>query len=86
VTDVPDAVSGLPETSAADGEILVLDAVQVVGSHCAASGRVIAYEPDARVCPKCELVYHKSTVPEECRCGASLAGMRVPDDESKDAS
>jgi hypothetical protein len=86
VTDVPDAVSGLPETSAADGEILVLDAVQVVGSHCAASGRVIAYEPDARVCPKCELVYHKSAVPEECRCGASLAGMRVADDESKDAS
>ncbi len=85
VTDVPDEVSGLPETHPTDGELVVLDPIQVVGSHCAESGRVIAYEPDARVCPKCELVYHKSTVPAECRCGASLAGMRVVD-ESRDSS
>src|SRR3984885_5531653 len=76
LTDVPDQVSGLPETTPADGQILALDPIQVVGTHCAESGRVIAYDPDARVCPKCELVYHKSGVPEECRCGASLAGMR----------
>lgn len=85
VTDVPDEVSGLPATDPGDGQIIVLDPMQVVGSHCAESGRVIAYEPDARVCPKCELVYHKSTVPEQCRCGASLEAMRVAD-ESRDAS
>jgi hypothetical protein len=76
VTDVPDAPGGLPETHTADGESLLLDPVQVVGRHCASSGRVIAYEPDARVCPRCELVYHKESVPEECTCGASLASLR----------
>jgi hypothetical protein len=85
VTDVPDEVIGLPGTSPADGQVIVLEPVQVVGSHCAESGRVIAYEPDARVCPKCELVYHKNTVPEACSCGASLAGMRAVD-ASRDAS
>jgi hypothetical protein len=84
VTDVPDQVSGLPETNPADVQIVLLDPIQVVGIHCAESGRVIAYEPDARVCPKCELVYHKSAVPEECRCGASLAGMRASGDEARD--
>jgi hypothetical protein len=88
VTDIPDEVSGLPPTRPDDGEILVLDPVQVVGRHCAASGRIIAYEPDARVCPQCELVYHKLSVPEECACGASLVSQRVSVDEapSKDAS
>jgi hypothetical protein len=85
VTDVPDEVSGLPVTGPADGEMFTLDPVQVVGSHCAESGRVIAYEPDARICPKCELVYHKSAVPETCTCGASLAGLRAVD-VSRDAS
>jgi hypothetical protein len=77
VTDVPDDVSGLPETRPTDGESILLEPVQVVGRHCAKSGRVIAYEPDARVCPKCELVYHKSSVPDECACGASLASLQT---------
>jgi hypothetical protein len=85
VTDIPDEVSGLPSTRPDDGEILPLDPVQVVGKHCVASGRVIAYEPDARVCPRCELVYYKGQVPAECACGASLVSLQlaVP---SKDAS
>jgi hypothetical protein len=49
----------------------------VVGKHCADSGTVIAYEPDARVCPRCERVYHKAHVPETCACGGSLEGLRA---------
>ena len=52
-------------------------APQVVGRHCAASGKVISYEPDARVCPRCERVYHKAHVPEACECGASLEELRA---------
>jgi hypothetical protein len=48
----------------------------VVGRHCAATGKVIAYEPDARLCPRCERAYHKSGVPEACECGALLAELR----------
>jgi len=73
--DVPDDAT-LPEPRASAGETLELEAPQVVGKHCAASGKVIAYEPDARVCPRCERVYHKSSVPPECECGASLADLQ----------
>jgi hypothetical protein len=87
VTDIPDEVSGLGATRPEDGETLGLDPVQVVGKHCAASGRIIAYEPDARVCPRCELVYHKASVPEDCACGASLASMQpMATPSSKDTS
>ncbi len=86
VVDVPNEVSGLPATRPTDGQLLVLDAIQVVGSHCAESGRVIAYEPDARICPKCELVYHKGTLPDVCQCGAPLAGMRAADESEATAS
>ncbi len=75
VVDVPeDATLAAPLASA--GESLPLDPPQVVGRHCAATGKVIAYEPDARLCPRCERVYHKSGVPETCECGASLAESR----------
>ena len=85
VTDVPDEVAELPETRTSDGEMLTLDPLQVVGMHCAVSGKVIAYEPDAVVCPQCELVYHKASTPDECECGASLAAVRPPA-EAKDAT
>jgi hypothetical protein len=75
VVDVPKEVS-LPDPLASSGETLPLEPPQVVGKHCAASGKVIAYEPDARVCPRCERVYHKAHVPESCACGASLATLR----------
>ncbi|MDP9033657.1 MAG: hypothetical protein M3O50_02535 [Myxococcota bacterium] len=73
VVDVP-ADATLPPV-AASGELLPLDPPQVVGKHCAESGKVIAYEPDARVCDRCERVYHKGHVPEVCACGASLASL-----------
>jgi hypothetical protein len=77
VVDVPKEVS-LPDPLASAGEVLSLEPPQVVGKHCSASGKVIAYEPDARVCPRCERVYHKAHVPDDCACGASLAGLREP--------
>jgi hypothetical protein len=75
VVDLPEDLQ-LPELSAAAGEVIVLEPIQVVGKHCAESGKVIAYEPDARVCRRCERIYHKSSVPEECTCGASLEALR----------
>jgi|HubBroStandDraft_1064217.scaffolds.fasta_scaffold285848_1 hypothetical protein len=86
VTDIPDEVDGLPATRASDGEVLPLEPLQVVGRHCASSGRVIAYEPDARVCTQCELVYHKQSVPEECACGTSLAALQQDAPQTKQAT
>jgi len=75
VVDVPEDAS-LPEAHEGAGAVLPLEAPQVVGKHCAASGKVIAYEPDARLCPRCERVYHRTSVPETCECGGSLAEVR----------
>jgi hypothetical protein len=70
--DVP-----LPEPQAGAGTLLPLEPAQLVGKRCEASGQIIAYEPDARVCTRCERVYQKAHVPESCACGASLASLRV---------
>jgi hypothetical protein len=76
VVDVPgDATLPVPQTSA--GEWLSLEPVQVVGMRCAASGQIISYEPDARVCRRCERVYMKTQVPETCACGASLSELKA---------
>jgi hypothetical protein len=75
LVDVP-ADATLPEAGVHAGAILPLDPPQVVGRHCAASGQVISFEPDARVCPRCERVYHRAHVPEQCACGASLVDLR----------
>jgi hypothetical protein len=74
--DLPEGAT-VPDPLASAGQVLPLEPPQVVGKHCAASGRVIAYEPDARLCPRCERVYHKTSVPETCDCGASLAEARA---------
>ena len=71
VVQVP-ADAPLAEPLASAGQTLPLDPPQVVGRHCAASGKVIAYEPDARLCARCDRVYHKSSVPETCECGGAL--------------
>jgi hypothetical protein len=76
MVDVPDEAHGLPAAEPTAGELLTMDPVQVVGKRCAESDRIIAYEPDARVCPRCERVYYKAAVPETCACGASLSGLR----------
>jgi hypothetical protein len=83
----------LPEPRDDAGESLALDPVQVVGKRCAASGTVIAFEPDARVCPRCERIYHKDHVPASCACGGTLApaagtdaGRGEPEAEQPQAS
>jgi hypothetical protein len=77
VVDVPEDAT-LPEPRASAGEPLPLEAPQVVGKHCAASGKVIAYEPDGRLCPRCERVFYKNSVPATCDCGASLVELQSP--------
>jgi hypothetical protein len=76
VVDVPEDAT-LPDPRASAGESLPLEPPQVVGKHCSASGKVIAFEPDARVCPRCERVFHKAHVPAACDCGASLVELQA---------
>ncbi len=76
VVHVPEDAS-LPDAQADAGVTVELDPPRVVGKHCAASGKVISYEPDARICPRCERVFHKEHVPVTCECGASLGELRA---------
>ena len=69
-----------------DAAIVVLDPVQVVGKRCAESGTIIAFEPDARVCPRCERVYHRSSVPASCACGASLTSLQQGGEKAESKS
>jgi len=87
VVDVPEDVE-LPEPNKNAGQVLPLEPPQIVGRRCAASNKMIAYEPDARVCPRCERVYHKLHVPEECECGAMLTHLQphAKKDESGDGA
>jgi len=62
----------LPAVRESAGEQLTLDPVQVVGKRCADSKMIIAFEPDARVCSRCERVYHRDHVPETCDCGGAM--------------
>ncbi len=70
-------MSTLPDPLASAGVVYTLEPPQVVGRHCAESGKVIAYEPDARVCVRCERVFHRSSLPDVCMCGASLEHLRA---------
>jgi hypothetical protein len=65
----------LPQPRSDAGESFALDPVQVVGKRCASCDKIIAFEPDARVCPQCERVYHREHLPETCECGAKLASV-----------
>ena len=71
-------VDTLPKPAEGDGEVLTIDAIQVAGRECAASGETIAFERDARLCPTCGQVYHKEHVPKRCvTCGESLPGRAL---------
>jgi hypothetical protein len=65
-------------------DIMLLDDLQVVGRKDAVTGKAIAYEPDARVCKRCERVYYKKSVPKKCACGAMLTDLRLQTDETLD--
>ena len=75
--DIPEeTIEKLPAAGEHAGQMLNLEPLQVVGKRCAASGKTISYEPDARVCPRCERVYAKAKVPNKCKCGNSLAHLK----------
>jgi hypothetical protein len=86
LVEVSDEVrKSLPKPLQDAGLSMKLEPMQFVGRHCAESGKVIAYEPDARVCPRCERVYHKTSVPETCACGGSLEALRKKPAEAASA-
>ncbi len=70
-----DVIAAIGKPSKDAGEIVACPPLQVVGHRCAESDTIISYEPDARVCPHCERIYHKDHVPKTCECGASLADL-----------
>ncbi|HVR20084.1 MAG TPA: hypothetical protein VMS65_10320 [Polyangiaceae bacterium] len=71
------ALSGLPEPSEHDAEILTMETLQVAGRHCAASARPISFERDARLCPQCCQVYLRDEVPKKCVTCKSELGERA---------
>lgn len=87
VVDIAEDVE-IPEASTSAGEVLAAEPPQVVGKRCADTNKMIAYEPDARVCPRCERVYHRAHVPDDCACGASLEHLQAKkkDEEASEAS
>jgi len=71
-------VSDLPEPKDVDGELVTLEGVQVAGRHCAATGKPIAFERDARLCPNCAQVYLKDSVPKKCvSCQRDLGASAI---------
>ena len=78
VVDIPDRVlEGLPSANPHAGMTVELEPLQVVGKKDAVTGKTISYEPDARVCTRCERVYFKRTVPKKCKCGCLLTELRL---------
>ncbi|MDB4935030.1 MAG: hypothetical protein JWP87_2002 [Labilithrix sp.] len=78
VVDIRDSVlDKLPGANPHAGMKIDLEPLQVVGKKDAITGKTISYEPDARVCTRCERVYFKRTVPKKCKCGASLLDLRA---------
>jgi hypothetical protein len=69
-------IKKMPSANEFAGTRIELEPLQVVGKKCAASGKTISYEPDARVCPQCERVYFKRSVPNKCKCGYDIHAMR----------
>lgn len=57
---------GLPDPIAKDSELVPIDGLQIAGRHCAQSGKPVAFERDARLCPVCGQVYLKGEVPPKC--------------------
>lgn len=81
-----EALETIGKASRDAGQVMKLEPLQIVGRRCAGSDKAIAWEPDGRVCPRCERVYHKDHVPETCDCGGSLAMFHKKPDEAAAAS
>jgi hypothetical protein len=71
-------LAGLPEPKELDGELVLLEGVQITGRHCAATDKPIAFERDARLCPNCAQVYLKDAVPKKCvTCERDLGSSAI---------
>ncbi len=79
-----DTLDKLPAAHEHAGTVIDLEPLQVVGKRCAVTNKTISYEPDARVCPRCERVYAKRSVPKKCKCGNSLVHLQPPVGEGDD--
>lgn len=68
----------LPDPKDGDGELVVIEGLQIAGRHCAVSDKPISFERDARLCPSCGQVYLKEHVPAKCvTCEAPLGAKAV---------
>ncbi|MCS6900321.1 MAG: hypothetical protein RMJ98_06100 [Myxococcales bacterium] len=56
----------IPKMDEQAGEHRKITDIQIAGRRCRATDRVISYEPDARLCPRCGEIYLKDNVPGEC--------------------
>lgn len=71
-------LASLPEPKDLDGELVLLEGVQVAGRRCAATDKTIAFERDARLCPNCAQVYLKEEVPKKCvTCERDLGSSAI---------
>ncbi len=56
---------------AAAGKVERVEPPQLAGKRCRASGKLVAFEDDARPCARCGAIYHREQVPAACTvCGA----------------
>ncbi|MBK8256504.1 MAG: hypothetical protein IPK82_28025 [Polyangiaceae bacterium] len=70
---VGDDVQVKAPEGAADPAKERLEPPQIAGKTCKASGTVISFEKDARLCGRCGELYHKKSVPDRClTCEAPL--------------
>ncbi|MBK8219036.1 MAG: hypothetical protein IPK71_35340 [Myxococcales bacterium] len=81
--DVDETTLGRIGEPSDEGTKILLEPLTVVGRRCAVSKKLIAYEPDAVVCPACERVYHKEKVPRKCACGNEFSGVKVTASEDE---
>lgn len=63
----------LPRTDAHPGSLVDAEPLQVAGRRCKSSGKLISFEDDARLCPRCAEVYHRDHEEERClTCEGSM--------------
>lgn len=68
-----DLASVEPPAGSAEPAREPLDAPQIAGRACKATGKVVSFEKDARLCGRCGELYHKAGVPSVClTCEADL--------------
>jgi hypothetical protein len=73
----------LPSAGESAGETIDLEPLQIVGKRCSVTGKTISYEPEGRICPRCERVYLKTSIPKKCKCGNALRSANI--EESTEA-